>query len=137
MAARSDDFLGNGWGFDFTTGGVGLDEARRVAEAGGEAKIRQAIWILLSTARGERIGRPDFGCGIHELVFATRSSGTMGDIARAVTEAIQRWEPRVELVSVDARLHPSDPQGVLVDIHYEVRATNSRSNLVYPFYLSI
>ncbi len=138
MAAANAGFLGKGWGFDLVSGGVTTDSAtKHIAEASGEAKIRQSIWILLSTAPGERIGRPDFGCGIHNLVFATRTAGTMGQIARAVSEAIARWEPRVDLISVDARPHPSDPVGVLVDIHYEVRATNSRSNLVYPFYLSV
>jgi phage baseplate assembly protein W len=134
--ALDGHFLGTGWGFDIATGGVGKDANGRILEASGEAKIRQAIWILLSTAPGERIGRPHFGCGVHDLVFATRTSGTMGDIARAVTEAIQKWEPRVDVVGVDARPHPNDPLGVLVDIQYEVRATNSRNNLVYPFYLS-
>ena len=137
MAAANDGFLGTGWGYDLAGGGVGVDPGTHlVAEASGEAKIRQAIWVLLSTARGERIGRPDFGCGVHDLVFATRTAGTMGDITRAVTEAIRTWEPRVELLSVFARPHPSDPLGILVDIRYEVRATNSRTNLVYPFYLS-
>jgi phage baseplate assembly protein W len=97
MMALDSDFLGKGWGFDFANGGVGVDAKNGIIEASGEAKIQQAIWILLSTARGERIGRPDFGCGVHDLVFATRSAGTMGDIARAVTEAIQKWEPGVDL----------------------------------------
>jgi phage baseplate assembly protein W len=137
MATANDGFLGTGWGFDLASGGVGPDGTTHgIAEASGEAKIRQSIWILLSTAPGERIGRPDFGCGVHDLVFATRTAGTMGEIARAVTEAIRRWEPRVDVLSVDARPHPGDAMGILVDIRYQVRATNSRANFVYPFYLS-
>lgn len=136
MATANDDFLGTGWGFDFASGGVGLDANAKVLEASGESKIRQSIWILLSTALGERIGRPDFGCGIHDLVFATRTAGTMRDITNAIKEAITRWEPRVSLEGVSARPHPADPLGILVDVQYIVRSTNTRANLVYPFYLS-
>jgi phage baseplate assembly protein W len=137
MAAANDGFLGTGWGFDPAGGGVAVEpQSHRVAEASGEAKIRQSIWLILSTARGERIGRPTFGCGVHDLVFATRTASTMGGISGAVSEALRRWEPRIDLLSVEARPHPNDPLGVLVDIRYEIRATNSRANLVYPFYLS-
>jgi uncharacterized protein len=136
MTAARNDFSGSGWGFDFAQGGVSLDDSGRVYETSGEAKIKQAIWILLSTAKGERIGHPDFGCGIHDLVFSTRTAGTMGEIMQSVREAIVYWEPRVALTSVDARPHPSDPLGILVDIQYVIRATNSRANMVYPFYLS-
>lgn len=135
--AADDGFLGRGWAFDLRGGGVGVDtERKHVAEAGGEEKIRQSIWLILSTARGERVGRPDFGCGIHDLVFSTPTAGALGDIARSVREALAQWEPRIEILAVDARVHPDDPNGVLVEIHYEILATNSRQNLVYPFYLS-
>lgn len=128
-------FLGMGWAFD-PSAGIGLDASGRAASSSGEEKVRQSILLILSTAPGERIGRPTFGCGIHDLVFATRTAGTMGDIARAVTEAIGRWEPRVDVLAADAVPHPDDPAGVLVQVQVEVRATNSRFNLVYPFYLS-
>lgn len=140
MSAANNDFLGNGWAFhtssDPTKAGVGLDTRNNVAESSGNEKIRESLWLILSTAPGERIGRPDFGCGIHDLVFRTRTAGTMGNVMRAVTEAIETWEPRVDLVSVEARPHPQDPQGILVDIQVEVRSTNSRMNLVFPYYLS-
>jgi uncharacterized protein len=138
MENTDDGFLGSGWAFGLDEGapGVGLDPGSAIAAASGEDKVRQSIWLLLSTARGERIGRPDFGCGIHDLVFAPRTTGTLGEVRRAVTEALDRWEPRVALLGVDARLHPADPAGILIDIQYEVRATNSRQNLVFPFYLS-
>lgn len=133
--APNDDFLGSGWSFETTGGGASLS-AHRVAEAKGEEKIRQSIWLILSTAPGERIGRSGFGCGVHDLVFAPRTASTMSSIATAVSEALSQWEPRIQLLGVDARPHPNDPLGILIDIRYEVRATNSRENLVYPFYLA-
>lgn len=136
MVATNDDFLGSGWGFDFAAGGVTADARGAVFESRGEDKIRQSLWILLSTAPGERVARPDFGCGIHDYVFATRTASTIGEIQNAVTEAINQWEPRVSLISVNARLHPSDALGILIDIQYRIRATNAAANLVYPFYLS-
>jgi uncharacterized protein len=137
MAEGSDGFLGTGWGYDFARGGVAASPvSHSIAEASGEEKIRQSIWLILSTAPGERIGRPDFGCGVHDLVFATRTAGTFGEIARAVSEALQKWEPRIDVLDVSAQPHPGDALGILVDIHYRVRATNSRVNLVYPFYIS-
>lgn len=136
MVATNDDFLGSGWGFDFASGGVGVNSSGAVLEARGEEKIRQSIWILLSTAPGERIGRPSFGCGIHDFVFATRTARTIGEIQNAVVEAITQWEPRVTLESVNARLHPNDQLGILIDIQYRIRSTNAKANLVYPFYLS-
>jgi Bacteriophage baseplate protein W len=131
------DFLGRGWAFELGGApGVGPGPDGRIAEAGADDKVRQSIWLILATAPGERVTRPDFGCGIHDLVFAPRTAGTLGEIIRAVTEALTRWEPRIELLSVDARPHPDDALGVLVEVSYEVRATNSRFNFVYPFYLS-
>jgi len=135
MMAPNDEFLGAGCGFDTAGGGVGL-ATTRVAEARGDAKIRQSIWLILSTAPGERIGRSGFGCGVHDLVFAPRTASTLSSVASAVTEALSQWEPRILLLGVDARPHPNDPLGILIDIRYEVRATNSRENLVYPFYLA-
>ncbi len=132
--AKNSDFLGRGWAFS-PTDGVHIAESS-IAEAGGEEKIRQSILIILSTAPGERIGRPDFGCGIHDLVFSVRSHATLGLVAEAVRSAIVRWEPRVDLLDVSVKLDPNDSRGLLIVVYYQVRATNSRSNMVYPFYLS-
>ena len=126
----SSDFLGVGFSFP-----VALDEAGRVAAARYEESIRQAIWIILGTAPGERIMRPDFGCGIHDLVFAVNSAGTAGRVASLVREALLRWEPRVDVLDVDAAADSAQPNLLLVKIDYQVRTTNSRFNLVYPFYL--
>ncbi|MEP7120841.1 MAG: GPW/gp25 family protein [Byssovorax sp.] len=140
-------FLGTGWNYDLglTARGVGLaappsDPAQRaqIAEASGEASVRQAIWLILGTAVGERMGRADFGCRIHDLLFAPLSAATIGAAIRAVTQALVTWEPRIQVLSVDAHADDDqEPTNVLViEIHYRIRVTNSRYNMVYPFYLS-
>lgn len=130
-------FLGKGVRFGFRDGDVGVAlEGGRVAEVSGEENVRQSIWLILSTAKGERVGRPDFGCGIHDLIFASQSPGTTGAVIHAVEEALGKWEPRIDVESVNAYLDEHDPNGLCIEIQYVIRAINSRYNLVYPFYLS-
>ena len=126
----SDDFLGVGWQFE-----VAVDANGQIAMARHEESIRQSIWMILGTARGERLMRPDFGCGIHDLVFAINSAGTAGQVASLVRQALIRWEPRIDVLSVSAASDAADPTLLLIEIAYQVRTTNSRFNLVYPFYL--
>src|SRR6185436_6563663 len=125
----SASFLGVGWGFP-----VSLDGGR-IAMDRYEESIRQAVWIILATARGERQMRPDFGCGIHDLVFATNSAETAGRAATDVREALIRWEPRIDLENVEVTSDPAEPSRLLIQVEYRVRSTNNRFNLVYPFYL--
>ncbi|HZF08741.1 MAG TPA: GPW/gp25 family protein [Thermoanaerobaculia bacterium] len=125
----SSTFLGVGWRFP-----VGL-AAGRIATAPYEEAVRQSIWIILATARGERQMRPDFGCGVHDLVFAVNSAEAAGRVASEVRQALIQWEPRIDVVRVDASADDADPSRLLIEIEYKVRATNSRFNLVYPFYL--
>jgi phage baseplate assembly protein W len=126
----SVSFLGVGWKLPVSAGGGG-----RIALAEYDESIREAIWIILATARGERQMRPDFGCGIHDLVFATNSAETAGRVATDVREALLLWEPRIDLENVDVRNDTAEPGRLLIEIEYRVRSTNSRFNLVYPFYL--
>lgn len=124
------DFLGNGWSFPFRispSGGIALSRQ--------EFDIDEAIRIILSTAKGERHMRPEFGCGIHDLVFAPNNATTAGLVETYVTEAIGWWEPRVEILRVDAEPDDDERNMLLIDVHYRVRATNDERNLVYPFYL--
>lgn len=100
-----------------------------------EDSVRQAIWIILGTAKGERLMRPDFGCGIHELVFDPVTAATSGRIASAVRDALLRHEPRIDVREVQAT-PAGDGEVLLIGIDYEVRATNNAFNLVYPFYLA-
>jgi phage baseplate assembly protein W len=125
-------FLGTGWDFLKL---VQLPAQGGVAPAREEESVRQAIWIILGTARGERVMRPDFGCGIHELVFSTGGSTLTGQVIREVREALVLWEPRIDVQDVRAAADPADPATLLVEIDYRVRTTNNQFNLVYPFYL--
>ncbi|HBB34545.1 MAG TPA: baseplate protein [Cyanobacteria bacterium UBA8803] len=126
----SGDFLGVGW-----TSPVQLDEKGQVVTAQYEDCVRQSIWTILSTARGERVMRPDFGCGIHDLVFASNSAATSGEIVSEVSQALLEWEPRIDVLNVDVYAAPNQPNQLLIQINYQVRTTNNRFNLVYPFYL--
>ena len=128
------EFLGAGWAFPIqlvTT----ADGATRVAEAAYEERVRQSIWVVLGTARGERIGRPDFGCGIHDFVFSADDAATRSALADAVREALLRWEPRIDLLDVAIQQRPRDATTLLIAIRYRVRSTNNLFNVVYPFYL--
>ena len=124
------EFLGRGWRFP-----VEPDAQDRLRYEGAERKIEQSILIILGTARGERVMRPDFGSRLRELVFAPMDSSTRALAAQFVTEALVRWESRIDVLSVHA-----EPRGALdgvldIALEYRVRATNSAFNLVYPFYL--
>lgn len=126
----ANDFLGNGWAFP-----VRADGARGIVLNESDANIQDSIWIILATAPGERIMRPDFGCGIHRLVFAVDDAGTRHSIAEEVRLALIRQEPRVDVLDVKVSAgRPSET--LLIQIHYRVRRTNNFFNLVYPFYLS-
>ena len=126
------DFIGSGWAFPLR-----INERGGLDLAYGEDDVRESILMILSTPIGERRMRPQFGCGVHDLVFATNSPATHGLIAYHVAEALALWEPRIELRddSVRVQVDPEDPACILVEINYTLRATNQRRNLVYPFYL--
>ncbi|MBW4631789.1 MAG: GPW/gp25 family protein [Iphinoe sp. HA4291-MV1] len=123
-------FLGKGVGFPVTV------PNGAIAPAEYEESIRQSVWIILGTAKGERIMRPDFGCGIYELVFEVDSASTAGKVSQAVREALLLFEPRIDVLDVQVTsVFDSDGSKLLISIDYEVRATNNAFNLVYPFYL--
>lgn len=134
----ASEFLGTGWAFPVTVNGDGA-----VKRSSYEENIKESIGIILGTAKGERQMRPDFGCGIHELVFARNNQATAGIAAYHVEQALIRWEPRIELIRVQAspdRDQTDRSSGasefLVISIEYRVIATNSIFNLVYPFYLT-
>lgn len=124
----ANDFLGTGWSFPITS------DKGEIQPAALEDSVRQSIWLILGTAKGERLMRPDFGCGIHELIFATASAGTAGAVTHSIQQALGQWEPRIDVLDVKVNL-AGGGQTLMIDISYRVRATNNVLNLVYPFYL--
>lgn len=126
----TSDFLGVGW-----TSPVVLDEKGQIKMARYEEAIRQSIWMILATAKGERLMRPDFGCGIHDQVFAPNSPGTIGQVISDVRDALIEWEPRIDVLDVDVIPDDTQPNYLLIQINYQVRTTNNQFNLVYPFYI--
>jgi hypothetical protein len=125
----NEKFIGRGWAFPLrvsATGGIGMVERER--------EIEEAIRLVLGTAPGERPMRPEFGCGIHEYVFAPADGATAGRIAAEVRAALVRWEPRITVDDVVIAFDVVDTGTLYVDVHYTVRSTNDRRNLVFPFY---
>lgn len=133
----SSEFFGVGWQFPLALDLDNADPARKgtVALAHYEESIRQSIWMILSTTPGERVMRPDFGCGIHDLVFAVNGEATAGQVISQVQQALLQWEPRIDVLGVTAAPDTAQPHLLLIEVTYRVRTTNSRFNLVYPFYL--
>lgn len=124
------DFVGAGWAFPLRTDGTGgfalVDHEREIAES---------IRLVLATAPGERPMRPEFGCGIHEFVFAPADDSTAGRIAAEVRRALERWEPRIEVADVDVGFDAVDNGTLYIEIRYEVRGTHDLRSLVFPFYV--
>lgn len=126
----NQEFLGNGWRFPIrpdATGGLGY--------VSGDENVEQSLRVALMTATGERVMRPDFGSRARQLVFAPGSLLFLHQLETTVREAARDWEPRVELEEVLAEADPSDETQITVSIRYRIRATNTKQNLVFPFYL--
>lgn len=123
-------FIGAGWGFPLrttATGGVSL--------VAGQREIVEAIGLILATAPGERPMRPEFGCGIHDHVFAPADENTAGRIAFEVRSALDRWEPRIDVTDVIIEFDAEDAGVLYIDIRYSIRGSNEPRNLVFPFYV--
>jgi uncharacterized protein len=125
-------FLGRGWTFP-----VRLHEKEgTISFSEYEQDVRESIWIILSTAKGERVMRPDFGCGIHDLVFEVINTTSLTQIETGVREALAQFEPRIDVSEVSALSGSGGLDGQLrISIDYVIRGTNNQLNLVYPFYI--
>src|SRR5277367_2219509 len=123
--ATVSDFTGRGWAFPLR-----LDSGGSFVLSGGDQDIAEAIRLILGTAPGERPMRPEYGCGIHDLVFDAIDSALSGRVAAEVTASLTRWEPRIEVTSVRAAPLPGEPHVLAISIAYQVKATNDRRNLV-------
>lgn len=126
---RERDFLGRGWAFPPRLSATG-----EIETASMEDDIRQSILIILGTTPGERVMRPDFGSGLHALIFEPISERTSALVRHHIEEALITWEPRIDSITINVQAEPSHGR-LLVDIRYRVRSTNTFYNLVYPFYL--
>ncbi|HLK48652.1 MAG TPA: GPW/gp25 family protein [Bryobacteraceae bacterium] len=130
IPSQQKDWLGVGWAHPVRIDPLTGD----VAMAAYEADVRQAIWIILGTAPGERVMRPDFGCGIYDLVFEVIDMALVTRIETTVTQSMVKYEPRIEVLAVQVDTSQA-PAGLLnIELDYRVRLTNQKDNLVYPFY---
>lgn len=125
------EFLGCGFAFP-----VEIDEVTgRFRMSSEEENIRQSIELILMTGRGERVMKPEFGCGLKQYIYETMDYGTITEIEREVRDALIRWEPRITEVEVEADLENGQENLLRIQIGYRVRVTNNPYNLVFPFYL--
>ena len=125
----SQDFIGAGWAFPLRTDATG-----GIALVSGDREIVESIRLILGTAPGERPMRPEFGCGIHNYVFAGSDATTIGMMELEVRTALERWEPRIEVDDVEITSDPERPHFLYVRVRYVLSDTNDPRNLVFPFY---
>jgi hypothetical protein len=126
----SEEFIGRGWAFPLQ-----IDATGGIALVGREQGIEKAIRLILGTSPGERPMRPEFGCRIHEYLFAPADAQTAGAIAKEVRHALRRWEPRIDVADVLVTFDAREPTLLYIDVRYSIKATNDRRNLVFPFYV--
>jgi uncharacterized protein len=125
----ASEFVGAGWAFPLK-----LDRTGAFELVTDEREIEQAIRLIIGTAYGERPMRPDFGCRIHDFVFAEANATTAGRIATEVRASLTRWEPRITIDDIVVSGDELEPSVLYVDIRYHVRDRNDPRNLVFPFY---
>jgi phage baseplate assembly protein W len=127
---KNREFLGQGLAFPLQVnprGGIAL--------ATGERDIEQSIRIILETVPGERVMRPEFGCRVHELLFAPNNAATEGLLIHYVKEALDRWEPRIEVKAIEVTTDPNSGATLLAEVKYKIRDTHNERSIVYPFFL--
>jgi phage baseplate assembly protein W len=124
-------FRGKGLAFPLS-----VDPQGRLATASAERKIEQAVWLILSTAKRERVMRPDYGCGIHDLVFSPGTPQSVGQIVDQLRRALVAQEPRIDVLDVTGEIPPGEPNLLLLRIDYRIRENNALANMVYPFFIT-
>ena len=118
------------------SGGLQVTARGRIDMVEGDASIRQSLLLLLSTSPGERVMRPDYGCNLRRLAFAPNDETTAGLAIHYVKRAVERWEPRVEIMGLDAGHDPISPERILIVLDYRVRATRRIDTIAYPISLT-
>src|SRR5438270_8664902 len=126
----SEEFIGSGWAIPLRTDATG-----RIALVSREREIEESIRLILGTAPGERPMRPEFGCGIHDYVFAPADATTAGRLAVEVKKSLAFWEPRVEVKSVDVSIDQKARNTLYIHIVYEKKGSYDPRSLVFPFYV--
>ena len=124
------EFVGRGWTFPVET-----DRSGRIKLTRDDREIEDSIRLILATSPGERPMRPEFGCAVHEYVFAPADAATAGDIAYSVRVALEHWEPRIDLKDVVVHFDGVDDGVLFIEVLYALRGTNDPRNLVFPFYV--
>jgi uncharacterized protein len=124
------EFLGTGWKYP-----VSVKTDGNISSSSYEENIRESILLILGTAKGERLMRPEFGCSIHEFSYGTMDTLTRRMIENAIYEALVAWEPRIEVSEIKTLIEKATEGKLLISINYKVRRSNTQVNLVYPFYL--
>ncbi len=127
---RDKEFIGQGLAFPLQVNPRG-----ELTLVTGATDVEQAIGIILGTIPGERVMRPDFGCRAWELIFSPNNISTQTQLADYVREALEFWEPRIELLNIDVDLDPNNDSTLLVEIQYEIKTTHDQRSIVYPFYI--
>jgi len=126
------DFLGKGWSFPPT-----FDKDSEMVEMrSGAIDIKESLWILLSTRLGERVMQPKYGCQLDELQFENLNRTTITYISELIRTAILYHEPRIEVEKIEIKEEELIAGKVLIKLSYLVRSTNSRMNMVYPYYIN-
>ena len=126
----SEQFVGQGIAYPMRVGpGGGLALVSR------DEEIAESMRLILGTSPGERPMRPEFGCPIHEHVFAPADATTTGLIAFEVRNSLNRWEPRIDVIDVVVTQDDDEPTRLFIDVTYSIRDTNDPRNLVFPFYV--
>jgi phage baseplate assembly protein W len=125
----SYDFVGAGWAFP-----LGVDARGGIALARRDEELEQAIRLILATYPGERPMRPDFGSRLRDYVFRSATIDTAAELSLEVENALLRWEPRIVVEAVNVTVDPQERNRLYIDLHYTVKGTNDRRNLVFPFY---
>jgi hypothetical protein len=130
MNSKKRSFLGTGWRWP-----VSIDSQGGIELVHEEEDISEAILNILQTSPGERVMRPEYGCGIHDLIFAPINARTFGRIERYIREGLGRWEPRAEVIDVDITVDSDNDARLMIHIRYQIKATHDERSLVYPFYI--
>lgn len=126
----AENFIGQGWQFP-----IGTDASGGIALTGDDRDVERAMRLILATAPGERPMRPEFGCGIHDYVFAPADATTAGRLAVEVKRSLTFWEPRIDVKDVQVSIDELAQNTLYINIVYQKKGTYDPRSLVFPFYV--